>query len=538
MQELRKEARGTASARSRSTSIGSSPTSSLAGSVARAGGAYLTAEQFAAITSSHDDLRRQNAALLARIEQLELAAKRDQSKESCHHYPKHPTKQSHECMVDEEAEAGSSALDFDTVLNSSSNNVQLGEGSHEAKVDDAVNANSAPFDSDAVFNTYSECGTWGQDVGPEMLPHPVPGKPSHAAMAGNEKEIDSTPPDFDAVFNTTSEYGFWCQNLAADLTPPLQPAEPSCADKSGEAAKTDSTSFDFDAVFNTSSEFASWSQALGADLPPPLYLPTNNEAAVAVTDTAALKLRVPPPPPAAPPVIPSMIEQQLGIDSKLDPPASAPQAKPATEIQPPLASVAVGTMPAFMQLPLPPAVVPIMKPPGAMTTMPHVPAAPFVPPSCFTAGGSTFAFPAPRPQTTPTMLPQGLALPTPFPLPMRALSVSTTDTRPLPSPTPAQSDSRAELGSIGCPTIGSIDHSQGKCRPCAFFHSKGCDSGVDCKFCHLCPPDEKKRRQRSKLEAGKIRSAMWRRAVAEAVAAEAAQQFAALGRDYPAAFLR
>jgi len=56
-----------------------------------------------------------------------------------------------------------------------------------------------------------------------------------------------------------------------------------------------------------------------------------------------------------------------------------------------------------------------------------------------------------------------------------------------------------ELGSPEMPTVGSAGHSAGTCKPCAFFHSKGCGNGVNCSFCHLCPADEKKRRQKEKI---------------------------------------
>lgn len=46
------------------------------------------------------------------------------------------------------------------------------------------------------------------------------------------------------------------------------------------------------------------------------------------------------------------------------------------------------------------------------------------------------------------------------------------------------------------PTVGSQLHDSGRCKPCAFFHTKGCNSGVGCLFCHLCPAHEKQRRKR------------------------------------------
>jgi hypothetical protein len=57
---------------------------------------------------------------------------------------------------------------------------------------------------------------------------------------------------------------------------------------------------------------------------------------------------------------------------------------------------------------------------------------------------------------------------------------------------------QAVLGSPEMPTVGSIAHDTGNCKPCAFFYNQGCDNGIECKFCHLCQPGEKKRRQKEK----------------------------------------
>jgi len=46
------------------------------------------------------------------------------------------------------------------------------------------------------------------------------------------------------------------------------------------------------------------------------------------------------------------------------------------------------------------------------------------------------------------------------------------------------------------PSPGSAGHAQGTCKPCAFLHTKGCANGAACQFCHLCDPEEKKRRKR------------------------------------------
>lgn len=48
------------------------------------------------------------------------------------------------------------------------------------------------------------------------------------------------------------------------------------------------------------------------------------------------------------------------------------------------------------------------------------------------------------------------------------------------------------------PSIGSAVHRLGRCKPCAFVGTKGCTSGMDCRFCHVCEAGEKKRRQKEK----------------------------------------
>jgi len=45
-------------------------------------------------------------------------------------------------------------------------------------------------------------------------------------------------------------------------------------------------------------------------------------------------------------------------------------------------------------------------------------------------------------------------------------------------------------------SAGSRLHDSGRCKPCAFFHTKGCNSGSQCEFCHRCPAHEKQRRKR------------------------------------------
>jgi hypothetical protein len=54
--------------------------------------------------------------------------------------------------------------------------------------------------------------------------------------------------------------------------------------------------------------------------------------------------------------------------------------------------------------------------------------------------------------------------------------------------------------------IGSQGHGVRFCKPCAFFHTKGCESGDDCQFCHACAPDAKKVMKKQKSEIRKMRS--------------------------------
>merc|ERR1712196_539610 len=84
-------------------------------------------------------------------------------------------------------------------------------------------------------------------------------------------------------------------------------------------------------------------------------------------------------------------------------------------------------------------------------------------------------------------------------------------------------------GSMLMPTIGSMGHDIGRCKPCAFAYTKGCADGVNCKFCHLCEPGEKKRRRKEKL-ACRREAARARRE-----SARARQQNSALGSYLAAA---
>jgi hypothetical protein len=53
-----------------------------------------------------------------------------------------------------------------------------------------------------------------------------------------------------------------------------------------------------------------------------------------------------------------------------------------------------------------------------------------------------------------------------------------------------------QLGTPALPSIGSLLHYKRECKPCTFFHTRGCENKEDCQFCHLCGPGEKKKRLR------------------------------------------
>mmetsp|Transcript_78323 Transcript_78323/g.254418 ORF Transcript_78323/g.254418 Transcript_78323/m.254418 type:complete len:819 (-) Transcript_78323:361-2817(-) len=68
-------------------------------------------------------------------------------------------------------------------------------------------------------------------------------------------------------------------------------------------------------------------------------------------------------------------------------------------------------------------------------------------------------------------------------------------------------------------SVGSSSHGNSKCKPCAFYHKKGCDAGFGCLFCHICEPGEKKRRRQQQRTTIKLR-----RVRREARLAEEAEQ--------------
>mmetsp|Transcript_29241 Transcript_29241/g.63453 ORF Transcript_29241/g.63453 Transcript_29241/m.63453 type:complete len:214 (-) Transcript_29241:344-985(-) len=94
------------------------------------------------------------------------------------------------------------------------------------------------------------------------------------------------------------------------------------------------------------------------------------------------------------------------------------------------------------------------------------------------------------------------------PLPASALGglLPTWPSSTLPSAGCMAKTSELEPGSEAVPTVGSLAHYLGTCKPCAFLYTKGCMNGVECKFCHLCEFGEKKRRQKMKKEQKKVQA--------------------------------
>uniref|UniRef100_A0A7S0FMW7 C3H1-type domain-containing protein n=1 Tax=Pyrodinium bahamense TaxID=73915 RepID=A0A7S0FMW7_9DINO len=76
------------------------------------------------------------------------------------------------------------------------------------------------------------------------------------------------------------------------------------------------------------------------------------------------------------------------------------------------------------------------------------------------------------------------------------------------------------LGSPELPSRGSALHKWGACKPCAFVFQEGCNNDVECQFCHLCEPGERKRRKKERLAMKREVREAARRRRAEAAAAQ------------------
>jgi hypothetical protein len=107
--------------------------------------------------------------------------------------------------------------------------------------------------------------------------------------------------------------------------------------------------------------------------------------------------------------------------------------------------------------------------------------------------------------------PPGFFAPSDLPASTRASSGRSASMAPWSSGGPVP-----VLGSPEMPTRGSAGHHLHNCKPCAFV-DKGCESGVDCRFCHLCESGEKKRRKKEKL-AMRRQIGKWRRSAKQQAA--------------------
>eukprot|EP00435_Cladocopium_sp_Y103_P028686 s315_g7.t1 len=89
-----------------------------------------------------------------------------------------------------------------------------------------------------------------------------------------------------------------------------------------------------------------------------------------------------------------------------------------------------------------------------------------------------------------------------------AASTKSDNSDPIPTDfadeIPETGSSGSELGT-GQWSVGSALHSQGDCKPCAWFwRPGGCTRGESCQHCHLCPRgalQKKKRQNRQKMKA-------------------------------------
>lgn len=56
------------------------------------------------------------------------------------------------------------------------------------------------------------------------------------------------------------------------------------------------------------------------------------------------------------------------------------------------------------------------------------------------------------------------------------------------------------------PSVGSVLHATGACKPCSFFWKPiGCQSKSECLHCHMCGPDEQAKRKKAKIDAMRVR---------------------------------
>jgi len=135
-------------------------------------------------------------------------------------------------------------------------------------------------------------------------------------------------------------------------------------------------------------------------------------------------------------------------------------------------------------------------------------------PALQNGSATTQQLPAPGPNQwivavqTPEGIRPGVVtlLPTPPPSepPLITPRLSEPATCP-PPPAPvlqlAEAISPPQVGTEELPSIGSLLHHTGECKPCTFFYTRGCENAENCKFCHLCGRGEKKKRLKAQKAA-------------------------------------
>ncbi|CAK0873518.1 unnamed protein product [Prorocentrum cordatum] len=120
-------------------------------------------------------------------------------------------------------------------------------------------------------------------------------------------------------------------------------------------------------------------------------------------------------------------------------------------------------------------------------------------------GGGGGGLTRPRPScrgAAPTPPRAGSCGEAPWPGPPRCRPSRTRTARRLPSTRGTRTG--PVLGSAVFPSRGSALHQWGVCKPCAFVFQAGCNTGVDCQFCHLCEPGERKRRKKERVAKRRV----------------------------------
>lgn len=203
-----------------------------------------------------------------------------------------------------------------------------------------------------------------------------------------------------------------------------------------------------------------------------------------------------------PPGLVGMLDFMLDAEA-VPPPSHAPTLPPAggPAAPPPMPAPPAHEAPVFSEkdlMPPPPPISPTscLPPPAgwAMADGDHTP-----PPPPFSPGAA--GMPPP---------PAGWASAAVAPPPLESAPVleDTCQMPPPPARSPAgmgrPAGTAAPPGLDAPLSVGSAGHFAGLCKPCAFWHSKGCGNGAQCPFCHLCPPGEKQRRKSARKQLARL----------------------------------